>query len=161
MRGAGMPTRRSRAGRGEAGFSLIEIIMAIVLIGIAVPAFTIYFSGLDNSKEPEYLAEGVFFGIDQMERIGDEPFLRIPTAGNYTCEQFRDWPADVNNVPVPNNFVLNVNCTNTQYDFNWTVSLVDAATPNNPGSGTFGKRVVLTVSRSDGGMPPFELVTLF
>ncbi len=143
----------------EAGFSLIEIIMAIVLIGIAVPAFTIYFSGLDNTREPEYMTAGVLFGTGQMERIGDEPIFRIPAAGVYTCIQFRDWP--VANVTPPNNQPLNTDCSNLDYDFNWSVSEVDAATPNTPASGTFGKRVVLTVSRVDGAMPAFQLFNLF
>lgn len=159
MRNARMMQQRCRSARNEAGFSLIEIIMAMVLIGIIVPVVTVYFGGLNDSKEPEFLMEGVLFGTDQMERIGDEPFLRIPTAGTYTCTAFRDWP--IANVAAPNNFAFNIVCTNPNYNFNWTVSQVSAATPNAAASGTFGKRVVLTVSRADGEISPFSLVTLF
>ena len=155
-----------RATKNESGFSLIEIIISIVLVGIAVPTFSNYFGGLNNSKQPEYLSEGVFFGTGQLERIGNEPFLRIPTTGTYTCTEFRDWSANPVNVAPPNDFILNIECPppgppNPPFNYNWTVSTVSALTPNTPASGAFGKRVVLTISRPDGGMSDIQLVTLF
>ena len=142
-----------------AGFTLIEIIVAIVLLGIAVPTLTVYFSGIGDSKVPEYQTEGVFLGTNQFERITDASFNRIPTAGTYTCTAFRDWA--ITNATAPENYALNIDCTNTDYDFNFTVSLVAPDDVDTSGSGGWGKRVVMTLSRFDGEMPTFQLVNLY
>ncbi len=149
-----MGRKFSRTTGNETGFSLIEIIISIVLIGIAVPTFSNYFGGLDDSKQPEYFTEAVFLATRQLEGIRNETLTRIPAAANYpTCVAFQTSP------PVGANF--NIDCTSTDYGFSWLVEDVNALNPN-VDAGTFGKKVTLTVSRTaTGAMPSFQLVTLF
>lgn len=131
--------------------------MSIVLIGIAVPTFSNYFSGLDDSKEPEYFTEAVFLATRQMQGIKNETLARFPNAANFpTCAGFQS------SQTVGANF--NIDCTTPpydQYEFSWLVEDVGAGTPNTGGSGTFGKKITLTVTRKAGGMTPFQLVNLF
>lgn len=145
-----------KSNNNEGGFSLIEIIMSIVLIGIAVPTFSNYFSGLDNSKEPEYFTEAVLLATRQMQGIRNETMARFPAPGVYPdCATFR--AAAIGNP-------FNIECTAapfTQYTFSWLVEDVGASNPNGV-AGVFGKKVTLTVSRSaPGAMTPFQLVNLF
>ncbi len=131
--------------------------MSIVLIGIAVPTFNNYFSGLDNSKEPEYFTEAVFLATRQMQGIKNETMARLPNPAVFgTCAAFQS------SQMVGANF--NIECVTPpydQYEFSWQVEDVGAGTPNTGGSGTFGKKITLTVSRKAGGMDPFQLVNLF
>jgi len=140
----------------ESGFSLIEIIISIVLIGIAVPTFSNYFSGLGDSKEPEYYTEAVFLATRQMQGLRNETMARFPIAGVYPdCATFQ--AAAIGNP-------FNIECAAApfnQYTFSWQVEDVGAGTPNTGGSGTYGKKVILTVSRNAGGMASFQLVNLF
>ncbi len=141
--------------KNEAGFSLIEIIMSIVLIGIAVPTFSNYFGGLSNSKEPEYFTEAVFLATRQMQGLRNETMARFPVAGVYPdCATFR--AAAIGNP-------FNIECAAApfnQYTFSWQVQGAGASTPD-VGGGAFGVKLTLTVSRNGGGMAPFQLVNLF
>ncbi len=139
--------------QNQSGFTLIEVLMAIVLIGIVLPTFAVYFTGLQDAREPEDFMQAVFLGRRQLAGIENETMTRIPPAGTYTCAAFR-----TTHPPAERDF--NIDCSDPDYRFDWQVEDVDAGTPND-GGGTFGKRVTLTVSRNDGNMNPFQLYTLF
>lgn len=135
----------------ESGFSLIEIIISIVLVGIAVPTFINYFGGLKDSQQPEVLTQGVFLATRQLEGIGNEPLSRMPAAGTYDCAAFQASPVGAD---------FNIDCTSPVYQFSWEVDDVAAGNPNAASGGaTFGKKVTLTVSAP--GMPSIQLFSLF
>ncbi len=133
------------------GFSLIEIIVSIVLVGIAVPTFFNYFGGLKDSQQPEILTQGVFLGTRQLEGIGNETLSRMPAAGTYDCATFQASPVGAN---------FNIGCTSPVYQFSWEVEEVAAGDPNQEAGGaTFGKKITLTVSAA--GISSFQLFSLF
>ncbi|MBC8285293.1 MAG: type II secretion system protein [Nitrospinae bacterium] len=119
----------------ERGFTLIEIIMAITLIGIAVPTIMIPFSGLSDTKNPEYTIQGSFIGQQRIEEIAGETTTDALT----TC-----------NEPSPS----------ADYTLSCAEISVDAADPDTSTSSTFAKKITLTVSRGDGAMSPLTFTTL-
>lgn len=125
--------------RWRDGFTLIEIIMAIVIIGIAVPTIMIPFSGLSKSKNPEYYIQASFLAQKQMEAMSGKKMSAIPSAGTYTCATFQAT-------------VTEISCSSTGYTFSWLVEDVAANALNTAvGTTSFAKRVTLTVSHATGG----------
>ncbi len=122
----------------EDGFTLIEIIIAMVLIGIAVPTIMIPFSGLDDTKNPEYIVQASFLAQQSMEEIASS----TRTTAITNC----------NNLTTPVN----------GYTLTCSAIAVDATNPDvAAGGATFGQKLTLTVSRSDGGMTPLVFNALF
>ena len=119
----------------ESGFTLIEIIIAMVLIGIAVPSIMIPFSGLSDTKNPEYTIQGSFIGQKRIEKIADKT---------------RDTALADCNVPA----------TDGDYALSCTEVSVNATDPDTSVVSTFAKRITLTVSRSDGAMSPLTFTAL-
>lgn len=118
----------------ENGFTLIEIIIAITLIGIAVPAIMIPFSGLSDTKNPEYIVQGSFEAQKKMEQLASETFASIITA----C---------------PDGSSANISYAGSDYILNCTSTTVNASDPDTTTvSATFGRKITLTVTRSDGAM---------
>ncbi|MBI5428693.1 MAG: prepilin-type N-terminal cleavage/methylation domain-containing protein [Nitrospinae bacterium] len=144
------PRRRHRSfAHTISGFTLIEIIIAIVVIGIAVPAIMIPFSGIKDVKKPEDAVRAALLAQKQMEAVSGKAYSEIPAAGSYTCAQFQTT-------------LSVIDCANTEFDFNWTVENVAASAPNTAvGSPDFGKKVTLAVSRFDGAMSSTSFYTLF
>jgi len=122
--------------RNNRGFTLIEIIIAITLIGIAVPTIMIPFSGLSDTKNPEYTVQGSFIGQKVMERIAN---LNQSTA-----------LANCNGAP------------EGAYELNCVEVSVNAEDPDSSDAGAsgFAKKITLTVSRTDGLMAPLTFTTL-
>lgn len=120
--------------RGERGFTLIEIIIAIALIGVAVPTIMIPFSGLSDTKSPEYTVQGSFIAQKRIERMADK------TQANAL--------ADCNN---GNEGAYNLNCV---------AATVNASDPDTAAVSTFATKIILTVSRADGAMSPMTFTTL-
>lgn len=144
------PSKRFRRMWSDAGFTLIEIIIAIVIVAIAVSSVMIAFSSLKGSVTPEYVIQAAELGQLQMEAIAEKTRTQIPAAGAYTCAAFQ--------ATVPE-----VQCTVAgfgAYSYSWVVEDVDAADPDTSSPGaTFAKKVTLTVSRAS--MNPVSFYTLF
>lgn len=122
----------------EHGFTLIEIIIAMVLIGLAVPTIMIPFSGLDDTKNPEYVVQASFIAQQSMEAIADSNRTTALT--------------NCNNLTTPIN----------GYTLNCSAIAVNAADPDvTAGGATFGQKLTLTVGRSDGAMTPLVFNALF
>ncbi|CAI2719249.1 prepilin-type N-terminal cleavage/methylation domain-containing protein [Nitrospina watsonii] len=134
----------------EAGFTLIEIIIAILVVAIAVPSIMIAFSSLKGSVTPEYVIEAAELGQLQMEAMAARTRTQIPAAGTYTCAAFQAT-------------VTEVQCAVAgfaAYSYDWVVEDVNATDPDTSSPGaTFGKKVTLTVSRAN--MTPVNFYALF
>lgn len=131
------------------GFTLIETVMAISIIGIVAATMMNMFSGLKDIKKPEYAVQASFLALKQMEGISKQYYDTIPAAGAYTCATFSAT-------------LTTVDCTNTTYVFDWQVDNSTLATPNTAtGSADNVKKVTLTVTRADSGMNAMKFYTLF
>ncbi len=123
----------------EGGFTLVEIIMAIVLIGIAVPTIMIPFSGLSDTKHPEYTIQASFMAQKKMEQLASETRVTIDGKIGSTCNNTVDG-------------AYSLNCTSVD---------VNAEDPDTSATSTFAKKITLTVSRTDGAMSPLVFTSLF
>ncbi|MZH02263.1 MAG: type II secretion system protein [Nitrospinae bacterium] len=65
----------------EGGFTLVEIILAIVVIGIAIPSIMIPFSGIQDTKKPELAIQGSFIALKHIESIASKTRDVSPCAG--------------------------------------------------------------------------------
>lgn len=129
----------------EAGMTLMEIIIAIVVIGLAVPLITIPFSGNKDTKKPEYVVHASFIAQKHTETMAGSTAAQAATA----CALYPKTET------LTASDVYNVACL--IYD-------VDAATPDDAPSGgeiVIGKKVTLTISRSDGDMTPALFYSFF
>lgn len=138
-----------RSVRNSCGFTLIEIILAIVVLAIALPSIMVAFSGMKGSVTPEYNIQAAELGQFQLEAISQHTFATIPAAGAYTCAAFQAT-------------VTEVNCAvtgMTAYTYSWTVVEVDSDDPDSGGVTSFAKKVTLDVSRA--GMNTVRFYTLF
>ncbi len=138
--------------RGCSGITLIEMVMAIVVIGIAMTAIMNAFSGLQGTVTPEYTIQAAALGQLQMEAISAKTRLQIPVAGTYSCAAFQAGPPAVPEVQCPVGGF-------PEYTYSWLVEDVSAATPDVASAPVFASKVTLTVSRSN--MPPINYYTLF
>lgn len=136
------------------GLTLIEMIIAIVVIAIAVPTIMVPFSGIKDVKNPEYVVQASYLAQLQMEAISGKFADEIPV-GTYSCTEFR----------AASPAVLEVLCGDadfSDYSFSWLVEQVTATDlDTDTGSASFAKKVTLTVSRADGAMDPVKFYTLF
>ena len=142
--------KRSRLGCS--GITLIELVVAIVVIGVALTVIMNAFSSLKGSVVPEYTVQAAALGQLQMEAIGVKTRLQIPAAGTYNCAAFQLGPPAVPEVQcaVPGF---------PEYTYSWLVEDVSAATPDVASVPAFASKVTLTVSRSS--MPAIDYYTLF
>ena len=124
----------------ETGFTIIEILVAIIVIGITVPAIMIPFSGLEDTKNPEYIIQGSFIGQKKMEELANQ--FRNTITGAGAC---------------PGGSLPDVG------DYSLTCSTVDvnATDPDSSATSDFAKKITLTVSRADGQMSPLVFNALF
>ncbi|MBT3185491.1 MAG: type II secretion system protein [Nitrospina sp.] len=65
----------------ESGFTLVEIILAIVVIGIAIPSIMIPFSQLEDTKRPELTVQASFLALKHIESIASKTRNVSPCAG--------------------------------------------------------------------------------
>lgn len=128
--------------RSQAGFTIIEILVAIVVIGITVPAIMIPFSGLGDTKNPEYVIQGSFIGQKKMEEL---------------ASKFRDTITAVAVCPEG----TAATSTDGDYSLDCVSEQVNATDPDTSTTSTFARKVTLTVSRSDGAMSPLVFNSLF
>ncbi len=127
--------------KNQAGFTIMEIIVAIVVIGITVPAIMTSFQGLAGSKNPEFVIQGSFIGQKKMEEFANlyrntiTAFCPEGTAAPLTPEG--DYSLD---------------CLSEQ---------VNATDPDSSTTSTFARKITLTVSRTDGTMSDMVFNALF
>lgn len=126
--------------RSQAGFTIIEILVAIVVIGITVPAIMIPFSGLGDTKNPEYVIQGSFIGQKKIEEL---------------ASKFRDTITTV----CPEGTAAT--STDGDYSLDCVSEQVNATDPDTSTTSTFARKVTLTVSRTDGAMSPLVFNSLF
>ena len=126
--------------RSQTGFTIIEILVAIVVIGITVPAIMIPFSGLGDTKNPEYVIQGSFIGQKKMEELASK-FRDTITA---TCPEGTA-----------------ATSTDGDYSLDCVSEQVNATDPDTSTTSTFARKVTLTVSRTDGAMSPLVFNSLF
>jgi prepilin-type N-terminal cleavage/methylation domain-containing protein len=124
----------------EMGFTLVEIIIAIVVIGVTVPAIIIPFSGLENTKNPEYVIQASFVAQKKMEELSN---------------QFRD------TITTPCPEVTPAVSTDGAYSLSCESAQVTAADPDTTAVSTFARKVTLKVSRTDGAIAEMEFSSLF
>ncbi len=138
---------RFKVPRSQAGFTLIEIIMAIVIIAIVVPTFGVVFSGLKDSKTPESAVLVAFESLRQFEAISKKTYATIPpglpSTATYNCVEFRDGTV---NLPAVAEVICDAN-----YTYLWEVQNVAAGALDTPlpAASTF-KKVILTVTGPTG-----------
>jgi prepilin-type N-terminal cleavage/methylation domain-containing protein len=135
-----MMTKQISSLKKETGFTLIEIIVAIVIIGITVPAIMIPFQGGENAKNPEYVIQASFVAQKKMEDMAN---------------QYRDTIT----TPCPEGTPLA--STDGDYSLTCKSEQVTAADPDTVAVSTFARKVTLTVSRTDGEMAEMEFNSLF
>lgn len=124
----------------EAGFTLVEIIVAIVVIGIAVPAIMIPFQGLEDTRNPEYIIQASFVAQKKMEELAN---------------QYRDTIT----TPCPEGTPATT--TDGDHSLDCESAQVNAADPDTATTSTFARKVTLTVSRTDGELADMEFSSLF
>jgi prepilin-type N-terminal cleavage/methylation domain-containing protein len=124
----------------EAGFSLVEIIIAIVVIGIAVPAIMVPFQGVEDSKNPEFVIQASFVAQKRMEELANQFRDTITTA----CPE--GTPA---------------NTTDGAYSLDCQSEQVNATDPDTSVVSTFARKVTLKISRTDGALAEIEFSSLF
>jgi len=130
----------------QSGVTLIEIIIALVVIGISVPAIMVPFSGLDDSRGPEISVQATYLANRQMEALADRRYddLAASSASHSTCANF-----------IANGSGLgNIDCSVTDftdYTYSWLIEDVSAASPGGSATGSFAKRVTLTVTHTPTG----------
>jgi prepilin-type N-terminal cleavage/methylation domain-containing protein len=130
----------------ERGVTLIEIIVAIVVIGLAVPLITIPFSANKDTKHPEYVVHASFIA----QRLTEEMAGSTTNAAQNYCNNFTGTQESVTA-----NDVYNIACSTI---------LVDADTPDDAVSGgqnDVGNKVTLTITRADGEMSPAVFYSFF
>lgn len=132
--------------KNQTGFTIIEIIVAILVIGITVPSIMISFQGLEDTKNPEYVIQGSFIGQKKIEGLAD----RYRTSSTASEDITTDCPEGTAATTTDGNYSLD--CVSEQ---------VDATDPDTSTTSTFARKVTLTVSRTDGAMPPLVFNTLF
>jgi len=130
--------RQTRIEDSQRGVTLIELILVIVIIGLAVPALLVPFSGLSESKRPEYVIQATFLAQKHFENIAGK------TQNTVSC-------ADI---------------TAFSPEMGYTLSCLLEDVANNDlntdvGASSFAKKLTLTISRADGAMDPAEFYTLF
>ena len=139
-----------KRGRGESGFTLIEMIVAITIIGIAMPGLFVYFSGLKDSSKPENIIKTSFMAQRQMEAMASVTISAFPNTSQIgiTCAAFQGYaPA--------------ITCSATGFTFTFDVENVDADDPDTlvGGANKFFRKVTMYITGPGGDS--FQYSTIF
>ena len=129
-----------KAINNQAGFTILEAVIAIVIIGIAMPALVMWFSGLENTKSPEYIVQGSFVAQKKFEELASELRDTITTACPDTTP---------------------LTTSDGDYSLACVSEAVNATDPDSTTASTFGRKITLTVTRTDGAMAALVFNTLF
>ncbi len=125
--------------RGCAGFTIIEIIVAIVIIGITVPTILTQFSGFEDTKRPEFIVQASFIAQKKAEELSSQFRNTITTA----CPEGTA-----------------ATSTDGDYSIDCISEQVNATDPDTTVTSTFGRKITLTVKRTDGAMSDMVFNTL-
>ncbi len=121
------------------GFTLVEVIMSIVLIGISVPAIMVPFTSLKFTQSPEIVVKASFLAQKHMETLVDKTVSSI----NTDCSSLNG--AD-SQIPA----------------YTLSCSVIDVAAGDLDtalGAAGFGKKLTLTIDHAE--MEPLSFVNLF
>ena len=81
------PLTRSSALRRSKGFSLLEVMVALAIIGIALVAiFQLYSLNLRTTKKAEDYTKAIFYARSMM----DEAFIFVDPSGESTSKDYED-----------------------------------------------------------------------
>lgn len=133
--------RSSHPFKQESGFSLVEIVIAIVVIGVTVPAIMTAFQGLEGTKTPEFVIQASFIAQKKTEELASQNRLTIITS----C------PDGVTTALPPDGDYA-MTCLSEQ---------VNATDPDTSTASTFARKITLTVNRTDGAMDAMQFSTMF
>jgi prepilin-type N-terminal cleavage/methylation domain-containing protein len=125
--------------RRDAGFTIIEVIVAIVIIGITVPTIMTQFSGMEDAKRPEFIIQASFIAQKKAEELSSQFRDTITTA----CPE-----------------VTAATTTEGDYTIDCLSEQVEATDPDTTATSTFGRKITLTVKRTDGAMSDMVFNTL-
>ncbi|MFT4580056.1 MAG: prepilin-type N-terminal cleavage/methylation domain-containing protein [Nitrospinales bacterium] len=133
--------------KNVSGFTLIEIIMAIVIIGVAIPTIMIPFQGVSHIKTPEFIIQGAFLAQQRMEELAKENRNTVVDSskcpdGSISTKTEGDYKMDCTSIKV-NAGALDVE------DISGTVSA------------SFARKVTLIVYRTDGAMDSLTFSQIF
>ncbi|MBT6514257.1 MAG: type II secretion system protein [Crocinitomicaceae bacterium] len=129
------------------GFTLIEAIMAIVIIGIAIPTIMIPFQGVSQIKTPEFIIQGSFMAQQRMEELAKEKRGTIVNASN--C------PDGSTFTKTEGDYKLD--CTSIKVN----AGALDTEDVSGTNSSDFARKITLTVYRTDGAMDALTFSQIF
>jgi prepilin-type N-terminal cleavage/methylation domain-containing protein len=132
------PYLRSHLLLREDGFTLIEIILSIVVIGIAIPSIMIPFSGLKDTKRPELTVQASFIALKHMESIVSKARNNTPCSG----------------ITVTSDEGYTITCTE--------IDVASTDLDTDTGANSFAKKVTLTITHPEmsGNLEFFTLFAL-
>ncbi|MBT3921990.1 MAG: prepilin-type N-terminal cleavage/methylation domain-containing protein [Nitrospina sp.] len=126
--------------RKEAGFTLVEIIVAIVVIGITVPGILMQFQGLEDTRNPEYVIQASFVAQKKIEDLATQFRDTITTA----CPE--------GTAATSTDGAYSMDCISEQ---------VNATDPDSSTTSSFARKITLKVTRTDGDMAEMKFNALF
>ncbi len=122
--------------RNAKGFTLPEIIMSIVLIGISVPAIMVPFTSLKYTQSPEVVVRASFLAQKHMETLADKTVTSIDS----DCSSLNGADGEFTLV-----------CT--------SIDVAAGDLDTDTGSTSFGKKITLEISHPE--IEPLSFVNLF
>lgn len=75
--------RNKRAGRPKAGFSVIEVLIAIMVVGIGFLATaSMQGTSISGNNQSSYLTQAVYLAEDRIEELRNRPMAGLDTVGS-------------------------------------------------------------------------------
>lgn len=95
-------TRRRRTGAGEAGFSLIEAVVALAVAALAVAAvYQLIATGLNGAREAEARARAVLLAQSLLAELESGPLQAAERSGSEAGLRWRTRVAPYRSLPLP------------------------------------------------------------
>lgn len=90
--------RRSRLGRGRAGFTLLEVIVSLAVMGVGIVAvLEAYSAAMRLSLQDEFLTTATFLAAGKMEEVMKETYITPGTDEGEFGDEFPDfqWTVEI------------------------------------------------------------------
>ena len=145
--------RAIKLSKGNNGFTLIEFLVAIVILGVTIPTLMTPFSGLKDIKKPEYYVQASALMNHQVEALFRKAYDEIPS--RTTCPV--GTPCNCTTFQTNVGFI-DLNCSNTDWSYTFGVENVDASdlgTSLSPNQ--LFKRITMVITNINSEIPDQSL----